>query len=192
MLSFFHAQEKQIFIGNALFIVCCGFYFAWWLLAFKPSGAVAGMKSGWLLIPALIAGLLGVIIAIRGIVLEVPKTQLLYGRYIIFGGIAAYIILMVITALPFKRPVTSELLLIIGWGMFAFAEINLLYGIGLFTHKLSFGFLMIIGLAIVISLVCYILYYRLDSRAGYVDGMVPLLLAAFVTAGISCFMLIKK
>ena len=192
MLSFFHTQEKQIFLGNALFVICCGFYLAWWLLAFKPTGAITGMKSGWLLIPACITGLLGVILAIRGIFLETPTEQLLPNRYILLGGIAVYIILLVITALPFKRPVTSELLLIVGWGTLAFAEVNLLFGIGLFSHRLSIGFLVFIGSTIAISLVCYILYYRLDSRAGYIDGMVPLLLAAFVMAVILCFMLISN
>lgn len=30
----------------------------------------------------------------------------------------------------------------------------------------------------ILSLICYVLYYGLDSRAGYVDGMIPLILAA--------------
>lgn len=188
-MQLFNTQEKQIFIGNVLFIVCCGFYLAWWLLAFKPSGAVSGLKSGWLLIPAGVAGLSGTVLAVRGIITEPPAVQLISGRHILLYGIAAYLILTLITALPLKRPVTSELFLIVGWGMLAFAQANLLFGTGLFTRGLSIGFLLVIGAAIAISLVCYVLYYRLDIRAAYIDGMVPLLLAALVMAGISVFML---
>jgi len=36
-----------------------------------------------------------------------------------------------------------------------------------------------------------ILYYRLDSRAGYIDGMIPLLLTALTMVGISCFMVLR-
>ena len=192
MLSFLHAQEKQIFIGNVLFVTCCGFYLTWWLLAFKPSGAISGLKSGWLLIPACIAGLSGTVLAIRGIIHGQPIAHLLSGSHILWGGVATYIILLIITSLLLKRQVTSELLLIVGWGMLAFAEVNQLFGTGLFTRGISVGFLLVIGTAFAISLVCYVLYYRLDSRAGYIDGMLPLLLAALVMAGIAGFIFVLR
>ena len=188
MFSFMRIHEKQIFIGNLFFIVCCVFYLAWWLLAFKPTGAIAGMKTGWLLIPASIAGLYGVIQILRGILTETQASLLLPGGYILWGGIAVFAILLPVTVSLFKRPVTSELILIVGWGMLALAEINSLFGTGLFSNKLSVGFFMLILICVVVSLVCYILYYRLGSRAGYIDGMVPLILAAMVMAAISFFM----
>ena len=191
MFLFFHSQEKQIFVGNILFIVCCGFYLAWWLLAFRPSGAYNNAKTGLLLIPASITGLLGVVLTIRGILAETLAKQLLSGGYILWGGIAAFLVLLAVTALLLKRPVTTELILIVGWGMLALAEVNVLFGIGLFSHRLSVGFLLIICTAVLISLVCYILYYRLDSRAGYIDGMIPLLLSALAMAAISGFMVIQ-
>ena len=188
MFSIFRTQEKQILAGNILFIVCCVFYLAWWLLAFKPSDAIKGMKTGWLLIPASVTGLLGVILIIRSILAKTLVKQLLSGGYILWGGIAAYIILLAVTVLLFKRPATSELILIVGWGMLALAEINALFGLELFSRKLSVVLMSLICAAVIISLICYILYYRLDGRAGYIDGMIPLLLAALVMAGISCFM----
>ena len=185
-------QRRKMLIGNILFIVCCGFYLAWWLIAFKPSGAIDGAKTGWLLIPATITGLSGVILILRLILAETPAEQLLPGRYILWGGLAAYLILLAFTVLLLKRPATSELILIVGWGMLALAEINTLFGIGLFSHKLSMGFLFLISAAVAISLVCYSLYYRLDDHAGYIDGMIPLLLSALTMAGISCCMVIAK
>ena len=181
-----------MFIGNVLFIVCCAFYLAWWLIAFKPSSAVNGMKTGWLLIPASISGLAGVILNVQTILAENPAKHLLPGRFLLWGGIVVYLILLAITVLLLKRPVTSELFLIVGWGMLALAEINALFGTGLFSHKLSGAFLLIISAVVVISLVCYILYYRLDERSGYIAGMIPLLLSALTMAGISCCMVILK
>ena len=104
MLSYYDAREKQIFIGNILFIVCCAFYLAWWLLAFKPSGAVTGIKTGWLLIPAGIAGLLGVIWALMGIIGETPVKPILPGIAILLGGVVLYFILLAVTVRLFKRP----------------------------------------------------------------------------------------
>ena len=182
-------QSKLILIGNVLFVVCCVFYLVWWLLAFKPVGAVTGMKSGWLLIPACLSGLAGVITALWGMLGKTQGSRLFGGWHILWGGIVLYFLLLAVTVLLFKRQLTSELFLIVGWGMLALAEINALFGLGLFSHGLSVGFIIVIGAAVIVSLVCYVLYYRLDSSTGYIDGMVPLLLAAGTMAGISCFML---
>lgn len=84
MFSDYNIQTRKMLIGNLLLIVCCVFYLAWWLIAFKPEGAIKGFKSGWLLIPA-----------------------------VIFGGIAVYVILLLATAIFMKRQVTTELLIVI-------------------------------------------------------------------------------
>ena len=47
---------------------------------------------------------------------------------------------------------------------------------------------VLIGVASVISLVCYVLYYNLGDRAGYFDGMIPLLMVSLTMAGISVAM----
>ena len=190
MLTLFHTENRQIFIGNILFIICCGFYLAWWLLAFRPSGADTGVKTGWLLIPASLAGLSGIVLIVRCVLTETFFKQLLPGEYILWGGIAAFIILLVVTALVFKRPVTTELILIVGWGMLALAEINTLFGSELFSYRMAVGFVVLIGAVVVFSMICYVLYFQLNSRAGYIAGMIPLLLTALTMASISCFMVI--
>ena len=106
------------------------------------------------------------------------------------GCIAVYLILLAVTRLLFKRPVTTELFLIIGWAMLALSEINILYGVGRFSYRLAVIFTIVIGVAALISLVCYVLYYNLGNYAGYFDGMVPLLMAALVMAGISVAMVV--
>ena len=43
-------------------MVCCAFYLAWWLMAFKTN-PIKGMKTGWLLIPAFAADIAAVVMA---------------------------------------------------------------------------------------------------------------------------------
>lgn len=181
---------KQIFWGNIMLIICCAFYLAWWMLAFKPNGAIKGMKTGWLLIPAFAAGLTAVILTVKGMLSLSIGTALFPKGVILWGGLAAYFILLAVTRLLFKRPVTTELFLIVGWAVLALSELNTLYGTGRFSHHQAVVFAVVVGAATVVSLVCYVLYYTLGERASYVAGMIPLLTEALVTAGISVAMVV--
>jgi hypothetical protein len=183
---------KQIFWGNILVIICCAFYLAWWILAFNPAGAKEGMETGWLLIPAFAAGLAGIILAVSGMRTSRAGAALFPKGVLLWGGIAAYFILWAVTGLLFKRQVTVELFLIVGWAVLALSELNALYGTGQFTHRLAIVFTVVVGAATVLSLVCYVLYYALGDWAGYIVGMVPLLSEALVMAGISVAMVVKK
>ncbi|ULQ59270.1 hypothetical protein K7I13_12335 [Brucepastera parasyntrophica] len=190
MRADFGAGSKQIFAGNILFVLCCVFYLVWWLLASKPVGPIKGMRSGWLLIPACITGLAGVILIVRGIRAEPVRAALFPVKYLLWGGAAAYLVLLAVTLLLFKRPITTELLLIVGWVMLALAEVNALYGAGRFSLPMSLVLSIVTGVMCIFCIVCYVLYYRLDNRAGYIDGILPLLMAALVMAGISAGMVI--
>ena len=184
----FGLPAKQIFGSNLLLILCCMFYLAWWLLAFKPAGAVKGMKTGWLLIPAFVAGLAAIILAVKGIQSASIGAALFPNGLLLWGGIAAYLILLAVTRLLFRRQVTTELFLIVGWAALALSEINALYGVSLFSRGMAVISAVLIGVASVISLVCYVLYYNLGDRAGYFDGMIPLLMVSLTMAGISVAM----
>ncbi len=184
----FSVPIRQIFWGNLLLIVCCAFYLAWWLLAFKPAGAVKGMKTGWLLIPATAAGAASVLLAVQGIRSAPARASLFPNGLLLWGGIAAYFVLLAITRLLLKRPVTTELFLIVGWAALALSEVDALYGAGVFPRAPAVAFAAVVAAAAAVSLVCYVLYYRLDSRAGYFDGMVPLLTVALVMGAISVAM----
>lgn len=81
-----------MFVGNILLAICCIFYLAWWSLAFKPVGAVKGMKSGWLLIPAYVTEVAAVILEIRGIQVAQMKREVFPEAWIIWGGIVVYLI----------------------------------------------------------------------------------------------------
>ncbi len=171
---------KQMLWGNVLLVLCCGFYLLWWMLAFKPSGAVKGIRSGWLLIPAFVCGLAAVYLILRGASSLHAARTFFPGTSLLIGAIAVYFILLAVTALGLRRQVTTELLLIVGWAALVAAEVNALYGIGRFNCAAAAGFFVAAGVCAVIGLICYVLFYGLDSSAGYIDGMIPLLLAATV------------
>jgi len=183
-------SANQIFWSNILLLICCAFYLAWWLLAFKPSGVIKGAKTGVLLIPAVVAGLFSVFLAVKGVSSAFVSETLFPKELLLWGGIAVYFILLAVTRLLFKRPVTSELLLIVGWGVMALSEIDALYGLGQFSHYQATTFAAVTGLATLISLICYVVYYRLEDFAGYIDGMVPILMVALVMTSISVAMVL--
>jgi hypothetical protein len=191
MLTDFNASVKQVFIGNILFAVCCIFYLLWWILAFKPTNPMRGFKTGWLLIPASLAGIIAVIIAIHGIVSVHLETRLMPNSLILGGGIVVYSVIMLITSKLLKRPVTTELILIIGWLMLALAEINALYGQNTYSLQKAVIFIILSAVATIINLVCYVLYYKLDNTAGFIDGTIPLALVLLLTVGIDMGMVIR-
>lgn len=174
------AVEKNLVIGNILLVVCCVFYLAWWLIAFKPSGAIKGMASGWLLIPAAVAGLGAIFVLVQNIREADTDRQVLPGMALLVAGIAAYFVLLAVTSLCLHRVVTTELLLIVGWCVLALSEINVLYGMHDMELPGAAGWFTVIILAAAVSMICYIFYYGLDAVRGYVDGMMPLLIIAVV------------
>jgi hypothetical protein len=182
---------KGILWGCVGMVGCCVFYLTWWVLAFKPRGAVSGLKSGWLLLPAVILGVMAVVFTVRAI-LGAPATPALFpNAAVVWGGIAAYVALLAVTQIFFKRQPTSELLLIVGWTALAFAAVSALYGFGAYTRSAAMAFIAVLVLFLIVSLVCYVLYYRLGKAAGFYDGMVPLVLVLFVNAAMAVGIVVK-
>ncbi|MCD8148675.1 MAG: hypothetical protein LUE92_03720 [Clostridiales bacterium] len=176
MFSHFNLQIKQILTGNFFLILCSAFYLAWWIVAFRPVGAVRGMKSGWLLLPAVVFGVAAILQIVRGSGIADSQSVLFSRTAVLIGGVIAYIVLLAATRLLLNRQVTTELFLIVGWTVLMFLEVNALFAQGHYSRVSAIIFLTIILIAAVVSLVCYLLYYNLDSIRGYVDGMVPLLI----------------
>ncbi len=181
MFSNLDTQSKLMIGGNVFLIACCVFYLLWWALAFHPTGAIKGFRSGWLLIPAAVCGLVAVIQIIRGgcdgsIAMPFPRWAILV------GGIVVYVVLLVGTYALLKRQVTTELFLIIGSPALMFLELGAFHGLGRLTTTTMIVLLVITVVVAVVSLVCYLMYYDLDAVRGYVDGMVPLILIAAMMA----------
>ncbi len=184
MFSQYDLQTRQMLTGNLLLVGCCVFYLAWWLIAFRPEGAIKGMKSGWLLIPAFLFGLAAVMQIVRGSSVD-GQAALLSRTGVVVGGVVAYVALLAASSIILKRQVTTELFLIVGWTVLMFLEVNGLFALGRYSKPAAITVLVIAVAAAVVSFVCYLLYYNLDSVKGYVDGMIPLLLVAVMMAAVT-------
>ena len=186
------APTGHIFIGNILFIVCCAFYLAWWLVRFRPVNPITGFKIGLLLVPAALVGLVAVYYIVWGVSDPDIGNTLFPKSYVIWGALVAYVVFYAVTRWLLHRQVTSELTLIVVWGALALSEVNALYGAQLFSHDLLSIFIVIIAAAVVIDLVCYVLYYRLDGWKSYIDGLIPLVLGLLVLAGVTVCMAVNS
>lgn len=124
---------RHIITGQTLLIACCIFYMIWWYRGFRPNVEAdrLGGINGILLLITAILGVAGILFSL----MPTPETAgTKYGQmYIIIGGIATYIILMMVTKYAFNRIVTSELFLIIGWTMLELSLLNRLSGSGLLS-----------------------------------------------------------
>lgn len=172
----FDMPAKQIWGGHVLLVVCCVFYLAWWYVAFRPGAAPGGAKSVVLLALAAAAGIAGLVMAILGI-RDAPHAvtpALLPGALVLGGGVALYVILLLVTWLGCKRPVTTELVLIVGWAVLELCALNALYGGGRLARGPAIAFCWVVAAAFIISMVCYVLYYKLAAWPGFISGMIPL------------------
>lgn len=176
-------DSKAFMQGNLLLLGCCIFYLAWWLLTFRPENPVKGMRSGWLLLPAAAAGLGSVVKIVHGIN-ETPLTNAPFtSMQIWLIGAVVYVVLMIATSALLKRPVTTELFLIVGWATLVAAEANALYAANVLHASQAIALCIITAILAVVSMVCYLKYYNLDPVRGYIDGAVPLILVGIATTG---------
>lgn len=165
---------NQIVDGSAALFTCMALYLIWWTLVFKPETGRSTAFSTACIIIAALAGILGVMLTVTGYgTLPEPKT--FPNWMIVVGGLIVYVILMFATYALFKRPVTTELFLIVGWGVLELSLINSLYGNATYSGALAIAMTGILLIAIVVFMACYTLYYSLGGMRGWTCGMIPLI-----------------
>ena len=164
--------------GNIKLLFCFAFYLAWWVVGFNPWRPVRGLKSGWLLIPAVILGVLALYDIWQGLDFSVG---LVPGTALALGGVASYVALLIITSLKLHRPVTSELFIIVLWATVALLEINTLVVLGSIALWSGWILAALCLVGATVSLVCYLAFYTCDGMAAFVDGAIPLVLAGIMT-----------
>jgi hypothetical protein len=87
--------------------------------------------------------------------------------------------------------VTSELLIIHIWVALEFSAIVVLNGTGVFGSGRAVTMAVLVGIATIVGVVCYVLYYRLEGMSSYRVGMVPLATDAFVVAVFAGMLAVK-
>jgi len=177
----FNVPVWEIFAGNLLLFICFLFYLVWWIVSFRPgsSGASAGV---FYITVAFVTGIAAIFLLTGGINSLSQDSKSVPVKLILFCGIALFLILLFVTSFAFHRTVTSELMIIHAWVALELSVIVVLYGTDHFTPVSAVLLAVLVGIAFVISMICYVLYYRLDAVTSYWVGMLPLSMAAFVVA----------
>jgi hypothetical protein len=177
----FTAPLWEIFIGNLLLLFCSLFYLIWWVVSFRPNSS-GGSTGVFFIMAALITGFVAITLMSAGINSLSFNSKGLSVRFILIGGAVLFVVLLLVTNIAFHRIVTSELIIIHIWAALELSAVAVLYGTGRFGSGLAAALGALVGIATVVGLICYVLYYRLDGMSSYWDGMVPLITDAFVMA----------
>lgn len=93
-----------------------------------------------------------------------------------------YLVLMVGTRWLAKRTVTTELALIVGWMAFEVSTVNGIASLHAITGASFIMLVLVLGIAFIVNVVCYTLYYALKGRAAFIDGCIPLGIVGVISA----------
>lgn len=184
--------SSQLVRGHVALVVCSVLYLIWWWAFFRPEGAKPA--GAWravaiaCIVGAAVAGVIGVIQVVGGTgeLGDAAATTGSAGFHvpgwtIASGGVLAYAALLALTAKAFGRQPTTELFLIVGWATLELTMINALSASGA-AQAAVVVLLVLVVLLFVASMVCYVLYYRLDPWPAFVDGCVPLVAVGVFSA----------
>lgn len=171
------ALEKSLG-GQVLLVVCCILYLLWWSISYRPGTSVnrAGGWNGILLLLTASSGIAGVLLSVYGMN-ELPKVEpsKMNGMVIVSVGIAAYFALLLLTGVLMRRPVTTELFLITAWAVLEFTMVNSLNAAGNLSDARFWIMIAVLAAAFFISMVLYVLYYRMEPLRAFYSAMVPLI-----------------
>ena len=171
---------KKILTGQILLILCCAFYLIWWYRGYRPdvsADRVGGLNGVLLLITAAL-GITGMLCSLGSI--ELKTALRLDPHRIVILGVITYIVLLLVTRFGFRRIVTTELFLIVGWTTLELTVVNRLLAAGCLSDGGFRAMCGIIAAAFAVSIIFYVAYYRMDEMKAFYAAMVPL-----VTEGVS-------
>lgn len=174
---------KRIKKGQGLLIVCCLLYIVWWTLTFKPDTDISGTAVIRMLFLAATAlsGLLGTFLSVRGARSMPPENPILKTKTILLGGIIFYVLMLLLTWAVQKRPVTTELALIVGGVVLELYVLNTVQGSGYISQNHFFLLIGVLLATLFLSLCCYKLYYELGPKTAFFSAMLPqAMFAAFM------------
>ena len=174
---------EQMRQGHWLMAACCALYLTWWAIFFWPK--VGGGSARGALRVVGIAAILGAVVCgllgasrVCGGAARLAAAWAPWGFAL--GSAALYFVLLAVTQRAFQRQPTTELVLFVAWlGMEAFCALALGCA-GEAGAATLVALLAVAGFAV--SLVCYVLYYRLGALTSFVDGCVPLALIGVASA----------
>ncbi len=178
----------HIRLGHGLLVGCAALYLAWWTIFFRPD---AGKVEGALYavgVACIVGAAACGIAAVALILTTLPGFPVAAGRTPIPGWVIAvaavvgYIALAAFTKGVFDRPITTELMLLVGWAALEAAVINTLLAAGSISSGTAIALGVVVTILFIATLVCYVLYYHLAPLPSFIDGAAPLLAVGAASA----------
>lgn len=187
--------ERNILLGQWLFVACCIAYLIWWSLAFRPGYSAPVIAKIIPFAVTALCGVAGLSFVIMGCQGAKEATSHAAGHaaggvgniFIIGACAAAYMILLVVTNVAMHRQVTTELMLIVFWICMQLCIINTMHGGGHWGLIAAIILAVLALIAAAAGMICYLMYYNLEPMKGFYMGMVPLILFAAYGAGIAIY-----
>lgn len=180
---------REVACGHLALVLCIILNLVWWCIVFKPGGASTAFSTICIVMAAL-AGVVGVALSAWGMSGLPARVPTFPSWWIAVGGIVLYVVALYLTSKLLHRQVTTELFLIIGFGVLELYTVNAFYGWGTFSAALSWILAAVLVVVVAVSIVCYLRYYDLGAWAGWVCGMIPLIAAGVYLAAMVCVMLV--
>ena len=180
---------KKILAGQILLILCCAFYLIWWYRGYRPGTSVNRMSgvNGILFFITAALGIAGIICSLGRV--EQRTEPKLIPVAITAGGVFAYFTLALITRYLFQRIVTTELVLIVGWCVLELTVINRLCAAEILSDRGFAVMCAVLAAAVVVSMVLYVAYYRMEEMKAFYAAMIPLVTEALSMAVLTLIML---
>lgn len=157
--------------------LCAALYLVWWVVFFRPgAGKVQGplywFGAGCLVVAA-IAGIAGAVLIAMG-ASGLSAESGLSGWWFVLGAAVAYALFAWVTMHFLNRPITTELVLFVAWASLELYLASALGAAGVLDSTAVEWLMVAVVAVFALSLVCYVLYYRLDALPSFVDGALPL------------------
>jgi hypothetical protein len=167
----------KILAGQGLMAACCAVYLIWWSICYKPGTNVQkiGGINGLLLFVTVALGVSGFVLSLKGAAGLPSDGTRVNGLWLALAGLALYFILMFITVKFFNRIVTTELALITGWGVLEVYILSAMKAGGVMKTSVSAVMMVLVVAAFVLSMVLYVMYYRMEPVSAYHAAMIPLI-----------------
>ena len=178
---------QNVLIGQVALVACCGVYLAWWGIAFRPGVTSGGLLGGILLLLLMLlagAGITYDLMGIRALAEQAESSRLIP---ILIGGIVSYPVLLAVTVKLFHRIPTTELLLIVAWAVLEILVFSGLSSAGYLNGSSAVICYAAVGLATLIGLICYVIYYQLAPWPAFYCGMAPLGLEGLTMAALTFY-----
>lgn len=170
--------------GQAVMVLCCILYIIWWYRCYRPGTLVDRTHgfNGILLFLIIVTGFSGIALSFQN--LPFNGKLLIADDLHLSATAAVFIFMLVVTLFIFRRSVTSELFIITIWTAVETAVCNRMYAGSLIGKGSYITGLIIIALAFCVSMIMYVLYYRMEENRAFYAAMVPLVAAAFTAAAL--------